>query len=399
MILLKIHFTYQVKQFTFLQIQEAIPIQEPHHLLLKHSEKLQIITGKNKIDTIFLLPGNYKITEPLTVDNTLFIKGIKGKSFIVPDTENSENVFIINNSVLILKDLIIQSDNYCCNYLYSENSLAVFDNTVTDAESSRFIKMKNSRLIVEDSDLSLHSVFYSEPFDIESGKISVSGSSFNISSSSGIKAFSMKNSSLSLENSSFLLNSDESLFTESSNSIINNENIRIKIESDIYSDFYNAVKSRISISNCFFSDSSDSEKSAFLKSHNSELQLSYSSINLNSIKKSSFIDAEKGDYNIKSIMLIINADENILPALRSANAVFNVKDCDITLKNSVTGGFISSSDSILEIYSSEIKNISDKRKFLIDLKGSGTAFIKNNIFIPDELIIRKSPDISVIKEQ
>ena len=97
-------------------------------------------------------------------------------------------------------------------------------------------------------------------------------------------------------------------------------------------------------------------------------------------------------------MMSINADNNAVPVLNSVNAVFHVEDSDITLKNSLTGGFITSSDSIFEIYSSKINDISEKNKILMDLKGSGTAVLKNNSFLPDTNIIRRTPGISVIND-
>ena len=365
---------------------------------VKTLKKALDIYRNDKIDTIYLLPGLYRIEDPLTIDSPLFIKGSKGRTVIKPDAEICESIFSIKNSVLILKDLNLISDNYCSNYFSSVNSLAVIDNSEINADSSRFVKMKESSLIIENTSLSLKSVFSSEPFLIESGQINITDSRFNISSSSSIKTFSLDSSSFKLKNSSFILNSDDSLFAESFNSTVKNDNLRVKIESSQYSSFYNTLKSRLFISNSFFSDSSGSDKSVFLKSDNSELRFSDSSVTLNSRNKSSFIDSVEGEYNLNRIMLIINAEENSAPVFNSKNAVFHIEDNDITLKNAITGGFITSFDSIYEIYRTEINNLSVKNKFLMDLKGSGTAVLKNINFIPDKNIIKHTSGITVLME-
>ena len=364
---------------------------------LKTLKKAFDLYRKEKIDTLFLLPGIYNLSEPLVIDNPLFIKGIKDKTIIIPDTTICKSIFSVKKSVLILKDLNIRSDNYCSNYFSSENSLTVIDNTEINADSSKFAEIVNSRMIIENSSFSLESVFLSEPFSAEEGSITVSDSSFNISSSSGIKSFSLKMSSLKTNNCSFFLNSDKSLFIESVKSLIKNDNTRLKIESSSNAAFYKIKNSSLFIGNSFYSDSYNSDEALFIESYDSELKLTDSSIKLSS-NKSSFINAEKGDYNINRIMLIINSEKNTIPYILSSNAVFHIEDSDITIKNFINGGLITAADSIFEIYKSEINNLSDRKVFLIDLKGRGTSVLRENIFVPDEFVIKHSKGISVIKD-
>ncbi len=112
--------------------------------------------------------------------------------------------------------------------------------------------LNNSSLIIEDTEIRLKSVFHSEPFTSRSGKINISDSSINISSSSGIKAFQLHDSYSKIINSSFNINSDETVYTEAYNSIIKNSNLRLRIESGGFSEFYITEKAGYELINHSF---------------------------------------------------------------------------------------------------------------------------------------------------
>ena len=97
-------------------------------------------------------------------------------------------------------------------------------------------------------------------------------------------------------------------------------------------------------------------------------------------------------------MSIINSENNTFSSFEVDDIELRFENSDITLNNSVNRGFISSNNSIIEIYSSDINTLSGMEKTLMDFSGNGTVLIKESSFTPKQKLIRRSSGVTVLKE-
>ena len=349
-------------------------------------------------DTVFFMEGNYIITKSLNIDKTLLIKGIPGKTYIYDKTENISSSFHISDSSFILKDLIFISENYKNNYIYSDNSLLVLDNSSFNVSCGNFISQDSGNLIIEESDISVYTAFSSEPFNFKNSIFTISGSSINFSSAVNLKGFTTESCTGLIRNTSFSLKCSDLVFYKALNSILKTDNIRFRSVSVNKSEIFKAADSRIRLNNSFFSNAESAFISDFIISEKSEINVTGTSVNLNSRGKSALFNLSEGNCSLKKSLFIINNSTNHIPALKSDNSMFYIEDCDFTLENSIKGGFIKSSDSIFELYSSAVTDLSDKNLYLMDYSGRGSVIIKNNRFNRDDNIIISETGISVLKE-
>jgi hypothetical protein len=353
----------------------------------------------NKIDTIMVLDGNYNLSDPLLVSKPLMIIGTGGKSVFYDKIKESEYIFTVSDSSLIIKGISFKSEKFRKNCFDSENSVIVLDNSDFSFNCSNFINQRNSTTIIEESSVTLKSRLNSVAFNNYNSTLKIDECNIDIYSDSDITGFKLFKSSCYLTDSSFSFKSSRSLYSFNlENSLLNMKNIRIKNISKESSHTVISEKSRINISDSFFSDSEGAAESLHFTLNKSKLDVKGSSLTLNSRNKSSLIKSRGSENKFSDSLLISGTPENSSSLISSEDDLYYLLDCDISLKNTINGGIIKSEDSIFEIYTSEFTNNSTENKTFMDIKGKSSIILSDNVFKGPGTVLESSEQSSVLNK-
>ena len=178
----------------------------------------------------------------------------------------SDNIFTISDSSLIIKGITLISENFRKNCFDSENSVIVFDNSDLIFNCSNFINQRNSSTIIEDSSLTLKSRLNSTAFNNYLSTLKIDTGSIDIYSESDITGFRLLKSQCYLTDSSFSFKSSRAVYSFNlENSALNMKNIRVKNISKELSHTVISDKSRINITDSFISDAEGASESLHFK--------------------------------------------------------------------------------------------------------------------------------------
>ncbi len=340
------------------------------------------IYRNSRIDTIIFLEGVFVINNPSIIEKPLLLKGLKGKTIIKDNIKGTDYLFKVVDSSLMFNDITIASDSYMKKYFIANNSITVFDNVNVSISAANFLEQKESSCYIEKSEISDGSLYNLKFIISDKSSINIADSRINLFSKRDLTGMIISNGRSELENTFINLKSGGSSTAASiagERFNLNNTSIKIISQKDTVS--VNAVKSRININNSFFTDQEDSVFTKHFNFIDSIVSIDKSNIYSYSNEASMIINTTGGELSLTDNSFKSGTKTNLQPLLKADSNFMFIENCVFTSDNSIEGGFISSDNSITEIYRSGFNDTGSMTVLpYINIYGKGSAIIRDNIF-------------------